>query len=193
MSDEIYARRDTKAPHPDGPYPAVCVDVIDLGESVDNYQGTISILPKVAIVFQTATEDPDNGKPLDIHIEVTLSFGRKAKLRKLLESWRGKPYSDAEAMAGVPLHKLEKQNGIVNVIHKTSAVSGNTYAVIDSIMPPMKGQARVEPIGYVRAEFWAKKKQQYADAVAAHRKQQGNDDERELAASPLGFDNDLPF
>lgn len=191
MSDEIVARRDAKPPHPDGSYPAVCVDLIDLGEFLDNYQGTMNILPKVALVFQTNAED-ENGRPLEIHIEVTLSFGKKAKLRKLLEGWRGKPYSDDEARAGVPLHKLEKANAILNVIHKTAQQSGNTYAVIDTIMPPMKGMARLEPNKYVRAEFWAKRKTDYAAAVAAHRRQNGMSDDAEYVAA-TSTEDDLPF
>jgi hypothetical protein len=192
MSDEIVARRDSKPPHPDGAFPAVCVDLIDLGEYLDNYQGAVSVLPKIVLVFQTNAEDPDTHRPLEIHIELTNSFGKKAKLRKLLEGWRGKPYSDDEARKGVPLHKLEKLNVILNVIHKTAQQSGNTYAVIDSIMPPIKGMGTLTPTGYVRAEFWAKRKADYAAAVAQYRKQNGMaEDELE----PVGADEDtsLPF
>jgi hypothetical protein len=194
VPDEIIARRDAKAPHPDGSYPAVCVDVIDLGDAIDNYQGNINILPKLVLVFQTNAEDPDTHGPLQIHIEVTNSFGKKARLRKLLESWRGRPYSDDEARAGVPLHKLEKANCILNVIHKTSQSSGNTYAVIDTIMPPMKGMGTLVPISYTRADFWTKKKADYAAAVAQHRKQNGLEKADELAPSLVGGEeDDLPF
>lgn len=172
MADEIIARRDSKPPHPDGAYPAVCVDVIDLGEAVDTYQDKTSVVPKLAIVFQTNAEDPETGAPLEIHIEVSNSFGNKSKLRKLLESWRGKPYTDDEARAGVPIHKLEKANATLNVMHKTAKTSGNTYAIIDSVMPPMKGIARLEPHQYQRAEFWAKRKADYAAAVARYRGQE---------------------
>jgi hypothetical protein len=193
MSDEIIARRETKAPHPDGLYPAVCVDVIDLGEAVDTYQGKTSVLPKLAIVFQTNAEDPETGKPLEIHIEVSNSFGRKARLRKLLEGWRGKPFSDDEARNGVPIHKLEKVNCSLNILHKVSA-AGNTYALIDAITPPMKGLAKIEPHGYQRAEFWSKRKADYAAAVAQHRKQNGLEKADELAPSLVGGEeDDLPF
>jgi hypothetical protein len=196
MADEITVRRDSKPPHPDGAFPAVCVDLIDMGESLDVYQGTTNILPKLVVVFQTNAEDPDTHKPLEIHIELTNSFGKKAKLRKLLEGWRGKPYSDDEARKGVPLHKLEKQNATLNVMHKTAVASGNTYAVIDSIMPAMKGIAKLEPHNYVRAEFWAKKKADYAAAVAQYRKQNGMDTLGETDAdfaAVAGVSDDLPF
>lgn len=194
MSDQIIAKRDAKPPHPDGSYPAACVDLIDLGETVDVYQGTTNILPKIVLVFQTNAEDPETHKPLEIHIELTNSFGKKAKLRKLLEGWRGRPYSDEEARAGVPLHKLEKQNAILNVIHKTAQASGNTYAIIDTIMPPMRGMAAVVPTGYVRAEFWAKRKADYAAAVAQYRRQNGMGDNAEPEfAAVAGVNDDLPF
>lgn len=193
MTDQIIAKRDAKAPHPDGSYPAVCVDLIDLGETVDVYQGTTNILPKIVLVFQTNAED-EARKPLEIHIELTNSFGKKAKLRKLLEGWRGRPYSDEEARAGVPLHKLEKQNAILNVIHKTAQSSGNTYAIIDTIMPPMKGMAAIAPNGYVRAEFWAKRKADYAAAVAQYRRQNGIGAEADAEfAAVTGVNDDLPF
>jgi hypothetical protein len=193
MADEIVVRRDSKPPHPDGAFPAVCVDLIDLGESLDVYQGVTSILPKVVLVFQTNAEDPDTHKPLEIHVELTNSFGTKARLRKFLEGWRGKPYTDEEARKGVPLHKLEKHNAILNVIHKTAQQSGNTYAIIDSIMPPMKGMASIAPSNYTRAEFWSKRKTDYAAAVAQYRKQNGMaGDDAELAAVG-GDDDDLPF
>ena len=195
MSDEITVRKDSRPPHPDGAYPAVCVDLIDMGEALDIYQGTANILPKLVVVFQTNAEDAETHKPLEIHIELTNSFGKKAKLRKILEGWRGKPYTDEEARKGVPLHKLEKQNAILNVVHKTAQSSGNTYAIIDSIMPPMKGQATLTPHNYVRAEFWAKKKAEYAAKVAEYRKQNGMsvaEDDKEFAMAG-GDDSDLPF
>jgi hypothetical protein len=195
MSDEIVARRESRPPHPAGAYPGVCVDVIDLGETLDIYQGKTQILPKIALVFQTNAEDADTHKPLEIHIELTNSFGNKARLRKLLTGWRGKPYSDEEAQAGVPLHKLEKANGLLNVIHKTSA-AGNLYAIIDTMMPPMKGMAKLEPNGYTRAPFWEKRKSDYAAAVAQYRKQNGMNavgETDEDFAAVGGVNDDLPF
>lgn len=193
MPDEIIARRDSKPPHPDGAYPAVCVDVINLGDALDTYQGNTQVLPKLALVFQTNAEDPDTGKPLEIHIEVTNSFGKKARLRKLLEGWRGKPFTDEEARAGVPIHKLDKVNCTLNVMHKVAQTSGNTYAIIDTIMPAMKGLAKIEPAGYQRAEFWAKRKADYAAAIEAYRKQNGNGTVGEELPEPSDDDTSLPF
>jgi hypothetical protein len=191
MSDEIVVKQDRKAPHADGTYPAVCVDIINLGKVLDTYPGrTPELVPKCALVFQTNAENPDTHEPLTVHTELTVSFGRKAKLRKLLESWRGKMYSDEEVQHGIPLHKLEKVNALINIIHKVSG-AGNTYAVIDSIMPPIKGSARIEPHKYTRAEFWEKKKTEYAEAAAKHEKQNAEADAE--FASAVSGDDDLPF
>ena len=84
-------------PHPEGQFVAVCCDVIDLGEKVDDYPGTPPKLsPKCALVFRTGEKNADTSEAIDIAQEYTVSMGEKANLRKALESWRGKPYRKGE-------------------------------------------------------------------------------------------------
>jgi hypothetical protein len=56
-------------------------------------------------------------KPYYVNIEFTLSTAKKANLRKFLEDWRGKDYTDEEA-AEVELTKLIGQPGRVTIKHK---------------------------------------------------------------------------
>lgn len=88
MSDEITITYEKpKFPiHPAGVAIGVCVDVIDLGEKVEQYQNyPAKIVRKVAIVFQSEEVNPETGKPFELSVERTVSFGSKAALRKFLE------------------------------------------------------------------------------------------------------------
>lgn len=187
MSDQITVKMDqtqrSYAPCPAGTHLGVCVDVVDLGEAVEQYQSEPPRLTyKVALVFQTDEENPETGKRYEPAIEFTASFGPKAKLRKMLAAWRGKPYSDEEALRGAPLHKLVGVNAILNVVHKVSK-QDRTYAVIEAINPTMKGQAKIIPFGYERSEHWAKRKEDYAAKVAEYRHSLAT-----AAIPPAGFD-----
>lgn len=200
MPDQITVKDEGKSltPCPEGSRHAVCVDVIDLGETMESYQGNPPERKhKIALVFQAAEQNPDTGKPFEPSIEFTASFGPKANLRKFLANWRGKPYTDEEARSGAPLHKLVGVNAIINVQHKTSA-AGRLYAIIASIAPPMKGMVKLAPtVGYERSEHWGRRKQEYRTLVAA---------QASVQASPFGApnfdevpeplqaeDDDLPF
>jgi hypothetical protein len=200
MSDTITVKMERQfTPCPEGSQHAVCVDVIDLGEAVESYQGQAPRLArKVALVFQTDEENAETGKRYEPSIEVTASFGQKAKLRKFLSDWRGKPYTDEEALAGAPLHKLEGVNAILNVQHKTSG-AGRVYALIASIAPPMKSMVKIEPSSYTRSDHWAKRKEEYRAKAEAFRQSNGNGhgaaqafDDMPEPVQPIE-DDDLPF
>lgn len=203
MSDTITVKMDQNqkafTPAPVGTHHAVCVDVIDLGETVEQYQNEAPRLTyKVALVFQTDEENPDTGKRYEPSIEFTASFGQKAKLRKMLGGWRGKPYSDEEALAGAPLHKLVGVNAMLSILHKTSKAE-RTYAVIDAIGSPMKGLPKIVPAKYERSEHWAKRKEEYSAKVATFKGSQaaaGNHAE-DFADFPAALQDDgdssLPF
>jgi hypothetical protein len=199
MPDQLTVKDEGKSftPCPEGSQHAVCVDVIDLGETMESFQGNAAEKKhKVALVFQTDEENADTGKRYEPSVEFTVSFGPKANLRKFVGNWRGKPYSDEEAReSGAPLHKLVGVNAILNIQHKTSG-AGRLYAIIASVAPPMKNMAKIVPHHYERSEHWAKRKEEYAGKVREH----------ERLTSPVGevpnFDDpppqfdgpdDLPF
>lgn len=178
-------------------YPAVCVDYINLGRKVVEYPGSDSYVAEMgALVFQIDAENPDTGKPFEIAQEFTLSLGKKANLRKLLEGWRGRPFTEDEVKeAGVKLHKLVGINGLLAVTHKTSQ-TGNTRAVISSVAPLMKGMDKMIPENYTRSEWWARKKAEYEEgAVKFYEKNPPKTAKKEdaLPAALQYDDDDLPF
>lgn len=195
MSDEITAKNESKfKPHPAGQFVAVCVDTISLGEKVDsgpNFPDKLS--PKCALVFRTGEKNAETGDIVDIAQEYTVSMGDKANLRKALESWRGKPYTQDQIDEGVPLHKLTGQPAYIGVAHKTSK-NGRVYAFVQSMMPVPRGaQPPVFP-EYRRADFWADRKKEYAEAAKKFRAANAAAPSDDDFAPPLPDDaDDLPF
>jgi hypothetical protein len=200
MADEIVVTSGSgssaaRVPVPEGQYQAVCVDVIDVGETVEQYQNKPPKLAhKIVIVWQLAEDNPETGRPYEVSREFTLSFGEKANLRKVLGNWRGKSYTDEEADKGIPLHKLAGVNALLTVEHKTSG-AGRKYAVVkDSLTPLPRQMGRMEPRDYTRAEFWQERKGEYAAAAAVFKAKHAPKVPDAALAGALADDaDDLPF
>lgn len=195
MSDTIVATGgETKfKTHPEGQFVGQCVDVVDLGERVEEFAGQLpKVVQKCALVFRTGEKNDDTGEYIDISREFTVSMGDKANMRKFLEQWRGKPYDDASIKQGVPIHKLTGNYGLLTVAHKQSG-GGRTYANIAACVgvPKQMQGALTAYDDYERADFWAKRKEEYAEGVRKFRGElatQGSDN------IPAHDDSDdLPF
>lgn len=176
MADQITvtgAEQDAKyAPAPEGSYAATCVDVIDLGEKVEQFEGNPEkLVRKVALVYRLA-ETNEAGEPFDVSKEFTLSMHEKAGLRKHLEAWRGKAYSPDAIEQGVPLHKLVGQPAFLGIGHKTSK-KGREYAVIMSVMKVPAGMTVPPVAAYTRPDFWAERKAEYAKGAQEYRAKVG--------------------
>src|SRR5258708_18184466 len=78
---------------PAGSYTAVCYRVIDLGTQFSEFYKKAS--HKIMISWELDEKMAD-GKPYSIHKRYTLSSGKNAALRKDLESWRGKAFTNEE-------------------------------------------------------------------------------------------------
>lgn len=197
MSDTITARgSDSKfKPHPDGQYVGQCVDTIDLGEKVSDYPGTPSYLaPVCALVFRTGERNEETGEFIDIAREFTVSMGDKSNLKKFLEQWRGKPYTAEQIKAGVPLDKLTGNHGLLTIAHRTSAKQ-RVYANITACVGiPKQMAGTVTHYGdYERADYWATKRKEYADAAAKFRGEQASGGDDGFPAALDDDDDDLPF
>lgn len=173
MPDQLTATNtDAKFnPHPEGQYAARCVDVVDLGEKVEQYPGFPERLShKCLLIFRTGQKNEETGEFIDIAKEFTVSMGEKANLRKALEDWRGKSYTAAQVEEGVPLHKLTGQPALITVEHKRSQ-KGRTYANMKGIAPLPPQMASMAPSidGYKRAEYIEERKKTYAQESRAFR------------------------
>ena len=128
---------------PAGTYAARCYQMIEIGTVQETILGTEKILTRVRIGWELPTErrvfKEENGEqPFVVSKEFTLSMNEKSTLRKFLESWRGKGFSDDEAKA-FDITKLLGVPCMMNIIHKKSKDGQKTYEEIASVMPMPKG------------------------------------------------------
>lgn len=181
--------------HPEGQFPAVCVDVVDLGQKVDEYQGKTKVLAKVALVFATGEHHKTGEKGLILVTqEMTNSSADVGKLRPFLENWRGKSYSPEQIAAGLPLHKLHGQAGLITVEHIITK-KGNTFAKIRSISPLPSVMTAPKDVleEYTRPKFLTDKKAQYAKELAEHKAKTPKGEEFPEVPPAEDEDDDLPF
>lgn len=163
--DEVYASAPQYDPHPADQFALICVDCVNLGERLEAFPGQPErLVPKVALVFQSGERNRE-GKLHEVTLELSLSMGKKAKLRAILEAWRGKSYANEQEAQNVPLHKLVGKPCLASIEHKVSA-AGRTYAAIKSIAPLPKGMAAPELPPYERPEFFKQRIEGYAKEVA---------------------------
>lgn len=130
-----------------GNYQGVCYSYIDLGtHHVDfNYEGKhiVGDYHKVMITWEIPSERIEITKdgevlnlPRVISKEYNLTLGKKANLRKDLESWRGKDFTEKE-LEGWKLDGILGANAMINIIHNEKG-----YANIAVIAPLIKGMPK---------------------------------------------------
>ena len=83
-----------------GTYPARCVRIIDLGTQHGEYEGKATVKQQVMVGWELPTElieggDYD-GQPRLVSRFYTASLNKKSSLRKDLDSWRGKAFTEEE-------------------------------------------------------------------------------------------------
>ncbi len=125
-----------------GTYPARCYSMVHIGTCKENILGQEKWLNKVRITWELPTETKefkpgDGEKPYSVSKEFTLSMNEKANLRKFLEGWRGKGFTEAEAKK-FDITALLGKPCMLSVIHKTSK-QGRLYADISSVSAMPKG------------------------------------------------------
>lgn len=79
-----------------GPQPAVLVNIIDIGTHTDTSPTYGEVRRQQVIFIWELNESRNDGAPLTVQAFYTLSLHEKANLRKMLEAWRGKPFSMGE-------------------------------------------------------------------------------------------------
>lgn len=114
---------------PVGVSPSRCSRIIDLGTQVVTHQNETKYKRQVLIDWETSNESQD-GKRLKVSKKFTLSLDEKANLRKDLEAWRGRKFTEAE-LTGFDIANLLGKPVLLNIIHSDDG----KYANIGSIMP----------------------------------------------------------
>lgn len=130
---------------PAGTHVARCYRLIDLGTQFNERWN--SKQHKVSIGWELPMETMSDGRPFSVHAQYTVSLSEKAYLRKHLESWRGRAFTEEE-LAGFDLNNIIGKPCLVSVVHNQS--NGSTFANVSSIAPLMKGQECPEPVNPVQ-------------------------------------------
>jgi hypothetical protein len=134
-------------PAPIGQHAVVCCDVYDMGMMDDHFNEGKQV--HNVMLYWMMSECMEDGRPFLLTQIYTLSLHEKSNLRKTLESWRGKTFSETE-LEGFDLEKLIGVPALVNVIHVEDR-KGKTRARISSLMGLPKGmQAPTIYPDYVR-------------------------------------------
>lgn len=133
-------------PAPPGAHSAVAVDVVDLGMLEVSFGGKKKTQHKIRIVWQIEEVMADN-RPFIVQKRYTLSLHEKAQLRKDLESWRGRPFTDQE-LEGFDVETVIGVACLLNVIQEKKESS--TYANVTSIMKLPKSMTPIKQRDYVR-------------------------------------------
>ena len=99
-----------------GRYAAICYQIVDMGTTNQEYEGKVSKKKQVRITFETTSEMMADGRPFSINQTYTASLSTMANLRKHLESWRNKNFTEEEE-AGFDITNLLGCTADVEVGH----------------------------------------------------------------------------
>lgn len=135
---------------PAGAHVAVCYRFIDLGTQLVDFQGQKKTQRKVLISWELSNEQLTKGEyagqPFTMGKKYTWSMSEKASLRKDLESWRSRAFTDAD-------FKGENRFNVRNVVGAPCLLQishdehdGKTYANIKAVTSLPKGMNKPEPI-----------------------------------------------
>jgi hypothetical protein len=104
-------------PAPAGTHIARCYGCIALGTQHSEMFNSEAF--KIVLLFELSNETIErDGKtaPISINKEYTLSLGKKSVLRKHLETWRGRPFTDEE-LKGFEVGNVVGSPCMVSIIH----------------------------------------------------------------------------
>lgn len=122
----------------DGVYTAICVGLVDVGEQYSEMYNKSS--RQVRIIWQICGETYKNSEGQDVSRsyskQYTLSLGERSKLRKDLEAWRGKTFSEDELNGFDMINVLNKPCQL-QLMNKEK--NGKPFTDIVAIMALPKG------------------------------------------------------
>jgi len=120
---------------PAGAFAARCYRVIDLGTQTFNVKGETKRAHQCVITWEIS-KNMENGKPFQISEKYTVSLNDKARLCLMLESWRGKKFTEVEKQ-GFNCRELVGKVCFLNIVHTTK--NDRTYANVASVMAMPEG------------------------------------------------------
>lgn len=143
---------------PDGTHAAICVEFIDFGTQPGNGKDKsgkeFAPSRRGQAGFELTGQKTEEGDPILVYKEYTLSNNKKAGLMKDIMKWFNLKYEQAKE---VDVEDLLQKVASVTVQHVTSKTSGNTYAKTSDVgamtgVKGMKAGKHVQPLRYLSLE-----------------------------------------
>src|SRR5579864_8353527 len=103
-------------PAPEGNHVAVCFAAIDFGTQPPTFPGATEHKRIVYIGWELPDEKTSDGRPFTIGKQYTYSSHPKSTLRRDLEAWRGKKFSDSE-IEDFDIAKLIGAGCMIGIVH----------------------------------------------------------------------------
>ena len=142
----IYAKKRTFKPAPEGLADGVCIDVVDKGIVAKQWGPCHMIQFRWVLNAEPRRQD---GQPHMISMSYPLTLGKKSNLRKMLETWRGRPFT-AEELKKFDCETVLGAACQIQVAHGEGD-DGDPYAYPQVVMKARNGVPKVQPpAGYVR-------------------------------------------
>jgi hypothetical protein len=120
----------------------VCVDVVDLGIIQTNFGEQV----KIKITWQLA-EVNKKGYRFLVSQRYTPSLHKKSKLRPILESWRGKPFTSEEEKR-FDIESVLGANCQLSITHNIA--DDAVYANVSAVVPAARGAEKLYAENYTR-------------------------------------------
>jgi hypothetical protein len=119
---------------PAGTHVARCIRLIDIGTQHGEYQGKATVRKQIIVMWELPNETMDDGKHYIASKFYTASLSEKATLRKDLESWRGRAFTDEE-LAGFDLKNILGKPCMLSIVAK----EGGNGTKVGGVMALPKG------------------------------------------------------
>lgn len=147
-------------PCPAGLHDAICAFVEDLGYE---YSEQFKKETRKIIICWEINVPMSDGRPYMLSQRYTLSLSDKANLRRVLEGWRGRPFTAAE-LEGFDVEKVRGVQCQIQVMHNSK--NGKTYANIAAVLPASKNGIKLTVVNTELPEWIEKVKEENAAAHA---------------------------
>lgn len=185
---------------PAGTHLATCYMIVDLGDQNTTYQNVESVKPQIMVGWELTNELMKDGRPFVASRIYNAFFSEKANLRKDLESWRGRKFTDDE-LTGFDISKLLNVPCQVTITHSTGE---KTYANVTTVTGLPKGiqaPSLINPAviyeegdeaAYGNLPEWIQKKIDNA-VVYEEDSEESENPEPQNDNMTDAFDSDIPF
>jgi hypothetical protein len=180
---------------PAGTHVARCIRLIDIGTQHGEYQGKRTVRRQIIVMWELPNElmDGDEPKPFVCSKFYTASLSEKANLRKDLEAWRGRAFSNEE-LAGFDLKTILGKPCMLSIVEKDGG--GTKVGGVMSLPKGMQVPPHTNEVWSFDIDDWNEERfSAMSDGIK--KLIQGSDEFQSIRQVPAGsvaeMTDDIPF